>query len=73
MRYGWNAFRVRVFVSPVRNAPDNTLENAIPLAKRIKAAGAILILDIHFSDTWSDPQHQEIPVAWKDDDIRAPA
>jgi len=26
----WTAFRVRVFVGPVRNAPDNTLENAIP-------------------------------------------
>jgi arabinogalactan endo-1,4-beta-galactosidase len=63
--HGWTAFRVRVFVSPVRNAPDNTLENAIPLARKIKSAGAILILDLHFSDTWADPQHQEIPVAWR--------
>ncbi|MGA9985562.1 MAG: glycosyl hydrolase 53 family protein, partial [Acidobacteriaceae bacterium] len=65
MHHGWTAFRVRVFVSPVRNAPDNTLENAIPLARKIKSAGAILILDLHFSDTWADPQHQEIPVAWR--------
>ncbi|MGB9029986.1 MAG: glycosyl hydrolase 53 family protein [Acidobacteriaceae bacterium] len=66
MHHGWTAFRVRVFVSPVRNAPDNTLENAIPLARKIKSAGAILILDLHFSDTWADPQHQDIPVAWRE-------
>jgi arabinogalactan endo-1,4-beta-galactosidase len=69
--HGWNAFRVRVFVSPVRNAPNNTLEAALPLAKRIKESGAILILDLHFSDTWADPQHQEIPVAWRGMDIDA--
>ena len=69
--HGWNAFRVRVFVSPVRNAPNNTLEAAIPLAKQIKASGATLILDIHFSDTWADPGHQETPVAWRGMDIKA--
>ena len=63
--HGWNAFRVRVFLSPVRNAPNNTLENAIPLAKRIKAAGATLLLCLHYSDTWADPQHQEVPTAWQ--------
>jgi arabinogalactan endo-1,4-beta-galactosidase len=69
--HGWTAFRVRVFVAPVRNAPNNTLEAAIPLAKRIKASGAIFVLDIHFSDTWADPQHQEIPVAWRGMEIGA--
>lgn len=64
MNHGWTAFRLRVFVSPVRKAPNNTLEAAIPLARRIKAAGATLLLDIHLSDTWADPQHQEIPAAW---------
>ncbi|MGA2382627.1 MAG: glycosyl hydrolase 53 family protein [Gemmatimonadales bacterium] len=63
--HGWNAFRLRVFVSPVREAPDNSLANTIPLARRIKQAGAIFLLDIHYSDTWADPQHQEIPVAWR--------
>ena len=65
MKHGWTSFRLRVFVSPVRDAPDNSLANTIPLARRIKAAGAILLLDIHYSDTWADPQHQEIPVAWR--------
>ena len=63
--HGWNAYRLRVFVSPVRQAPDNSLENTIPLARRIKASGALFLLDIHYSDTWADPQHQEIPVAWR--------
>ncbi len=65
MRHGWNAFRLRVFVSPVHDAPDNSLANTIPLARRIKQAGALFLLDIHYSDTWADPQHQEIPVAWR--------
>lgn len=63
--HGWTAFRVRVFVAPVRNAPNNTLEAAIPLARRIKAAGAKFLLCLHLSDTWADPQHQDIPVAWR--------
>jgi arabinogalactan endo-1,4-beta-galactosidase len=63
--HGWKAFRLRVFVSSVRQAPDNSLENTIPLAKRIKASGALFSLDFHFSDTWADPQHQDIPVAWR--------
>ena len=71
LKHGWNAFRLRVFVSPVRGAPNNSLENTIPLAKQIKSAGALLMLDIHYSDTWADPQHQEIPVAWRDLDAAA--
>ncbi len=63
--HGWKAFRLRVFVSPVRNAPDKSLENSIPLAKQIKESGALFSLDFHFSDTWADPQHQEIPLAWR--------
>jgi len=63
--HGWNAYRLRVFVSPVRQAPDNSLAHTIPLARKIKQAGALFLLDIHYSDTWADPQHQEIPVAWR--------
>ncbi len=64
MKHGWTMFRLRVFVSPVRNAPNNSLENTIPLARRIKAAGGSLLLCLHLSDTWADPQHQLIPLAW---------
>jgi arabinogalactan endo-1,4-beta-galactosidase len=71
MKHGWNAFRLRVFVSPVRQAPNNTLENTIPLAKAIKDAGATFMLDIHYSDTWADPGHQDTPVAWRELDADA--
>src|SRR4051812_48122479 len=70
-KHGWNAFRLRVFVSPVREAPNNNLENTIALAKKIKATGATLMLDIHYSDTWADPGHQDTPVAWRDLDVNA--
>jgi arabinogalactan endo-1,4-beta-galactosidase len=69
LNHGWTVFRLRIFVSPVRNAPNNTLEAAVPLARRIKAAGATFLLDFHYSDTWADPQHQEIPAAWTNLDL----
>ena len=71
LNHGWKMFRLRVFVSPVRNAPDNSLENMIPLARRIKSAGGMLLLCIHLSDTWADPQHQLIPRAWTNLDFPA--
>jgi arabinogalactan endo-1,4-beta-galactosidase len=64
LNHGWTIFRLRVFVSPVRNAPNNSLEKMIPLARRIKAAGATSLLCLHLSDTWADPGHQLIPATW---------
>lgn len=72
MRHGWTAYRLRVFVSPVRNdSPNSSLENMIPLARRIKAAGGHLLLCLHLSDGWADPQHQRIPAAWSGLDFPA--
>src|SRR5262249_49235032 len=58
-------FRLRLFVNP--NGQDvvvNNLAYTIDLAKRVKAAGAKLLLDFHYSDTWADPGHQAKPAAW---------
>jgi arabinogalactan endo-1,4-beta-galactosidase len=73
LKHGWNGFRLRVFVDPVRQAgtPQNSLANTLPLAKAIKDAGGVFMLDIHYSDTWADPQHQETPPAWRDLDADA--
>ena len=30
----------------------------------LKAAGAKLLLDFHYSDTWADPGRQTTPAAW---------
>jgi arabinogalactan endo-1,4-beta-galactosidase len=63
--HGWNCFRLRLFVDPNgRGGVVNSLDYTRALAKRIKAAGAMFILDIHYSDTWADPQHQIKPHAW---------
>ena len=65
--HGWNCFRLRLFVDPNgQGGVVNSLDYTRVLARRIKDAGATFILDIHYSDTWADPQHQVKPAAWKD-------
>ena len=46
MKHGWKAYRLRVFVAPVRQAPNNSLENTIALAKQIKAARDLALKDL---------------------------
>ncbi len=62
---GINLFRLRLFVSPNQQEVQvNDLEYSVRLAKRVRASGASLMLDLHFSDTWADPGHQLVPAAW---------
>ncbi|MHC4559358.1 MAG: glycoside hydrolase family 53 protein [Planctomycetota bacterium] len=70
--YGCNCFRLRLFVNPAyRNVVVNDLPYTIALARRIKAAGAKLLLNFHYSDTWADPGKQTKPKAWKDLDFES--
>jgi arabinogalactan endo-1,4-beta-galactosidase len=63
--HGANLFRLRLFVNPNGTEVQvNDLDYTIRMATRIKAAGAKLLLDLHYSDTWADPGHQTIPAAW---------
>lgn len=67
---GWNTFRVRLFVNPKERENSKTgvvqnLDYVTRLGKRIKDAGGLFCLDFHYSDSWADPEHQEIPGAWK--------
>jgi arabinogalactan endo-1,4-beta-galactosidase len=63
---GVNCFRLRLFVAPDhQDGVTNDLEYTLALAKRVKATGAALLLDIHYSDTWADPAKQIKPAAWK--------
>lgn len=65
-RHGWNCLRLRLFVNPDgRGGVVNDLAYTRSLARRIKAAGAAFLLDLHYSDTWADPQHQIKPAAWQ--------
>lgn len=64
---GWNAVRVRLFVEPGNDGfPDTCqdLDYVKKLGKRIKEAGMYFCLDIHYSDTWGDAEHQAIPASW---------
>jgi len=43
---------------------NNSLELTLALAKRLRAQGMKWLLDIHYSDFWTDPGKQEKPAAW---------
>lgn len=62
---GLNGVRLRLFVNPKpEGIVDNSLDYTVALARRVKAAGAAFMLDLHYSDTWADPQKQFKPAAW---------
>ena len=68
---GLNAMRVRLFVDPsMASAEDQgegvcqDLPYVLSLSQRIKAAGFNLLLDIHYSDTWTDPGQHSTPSSW---------
>ncbi|KAL4249699.1 Arabinogalactan endo-beta-1,4-galactanase [Abortiporus biennis] len=60
--HGSNAARIRIWT-----AGDYNLNYGLALAKRVKAAGMTLIVDLHYSDTWADPGKQAIPSGWPQD------
>ena len=45
---------------------NNDLATTMRLARRAKALGQKVLLDIHYSDFWADPQTQVKPAAWTD-------
>ncbi|MEI9998982.1 MAG: glycosyl hydrolase 53 family protein [Verrucomicrobiota bacterium] len=64
--HGANAVRLRLFVQPTGHGEAvNNLTDTIALARRAKALGYYLLLDLHYSDTWADPGHQQTPAAWQ--------
>jgi hypothetical protein len=65
--HGLNYVRLPLWVNPPPGYPN--LARDLQMAKRIAAAGDRLYLDIHYSDFWADPQHQDIPAAWRGQDL----
>ncbi len=66
---GSNLFRLRLFVNPnpsytATNGAIQDLSSTIALATRLKASGAKILLDYHYSDSWADPGQQNKPAAW---------
>lgn len=60
---GVNSIRLRVWVNPKDGW--NNIEDVVLKARRAENLGLRTMIDFHFSDTWADPGHQEMPEAWK--------
>jgi arabinogalactan endo-1,4-beta-galactosidase len=59
---GINSIRLRAWVNPAGGWNNTT--DVVAKAKRAKAVGMKILLDLHYSDTWADPGHQTKPAAW---------
>lgn len=68
---GVNFFRVRVWNNPYDSngngygGGDCDVETAIAMSKRAVAAGMKVMVDLHYSDFWADPNQQVIPDGWE--------
>lgn len=60
---GVNSIRLRVWVNPKDRW--NSIDDVVEKAVRAEKLGLRTMIDFHFSDTWADPGHQEMPEAWK--------
>lgn len=62
--YGANIVRLRLWHNPTWTN-YSTLEDVKRSMRRAKSAGLDVLLDFHYSDTWTDPQQNLVPAAWK--------
>ncbi|HEX6239907.1 MAG TPA: glycosyl hydrolase 53 family protein, partial [Polyangiales bacterium] len=70
--HGFNFIRIDTFVNPGapggyaadKPEPFRDLAHTIELAKRVKAIGLGLMLNLHYSDTWTNPAAHASPTAW---------
>jgi arabinogalactan endo-1,4-beta-galactosidase len=60
--HGVHYIRLRVWVKPT-NGYNNKLK-VIQFAKSVKAMEMKLLINLHYSDRWTDPDHQAKPAAW---------
>ncbi len=71
--HGFNYVRIDTFVDPsapggyaeTEPVPFRNLDQTIELAKRVKTLGMGFLLDLHMSDTWTNPGAQGTPHAWQ--------
>ncbi len=73
--YGTNAVRIRLWNNPYDaqgrpyGAGTNDTSTMLKLARRAKAQGMDILLDLHYSDFWADPGKQFKPKAWENMDV----
>jgi arabinogalactan endo-1,4-beta-galactosidase len=65
--HGGNYVRMRLWINPPAGYSD--LASDLALARQVRAAGMRVYLDIHYSDFWADPQHQDTPSIWRGQDL----
>ena len=69
--HGCNTVRLKLWHTPSayvstwsNDQSYNDLAKVEALIKKVKDLGMSVSLDLHYSDTWADPQRQDIPAAW---------
>jgi len=73
--YGFNWVRIRLWVDPYTEdgipygAGTNDINSLIELSKRADDLGLKILLDLHYSDFWTDPGKQTVPKAWRGMDV----
>ena len=60
---GMNAVRLRVWVN--HSTGWSNKEDMLYLARRAAKQGQRIMIDIHYSDFFADPNHQSTPAAWQ--------
>ncbi len=60
---GFNSIRLRVWVNPTDGWCGK--DDVLVKAKRAQALGMNLMIDFHYSDSWADPEKQNVPAAWE--------
>lgn len=69
---GVDRMRLRIWCNPYNikeesyNAGDCTVQHMIELGKLAASKGFKLMVDLHYSDFWTDPKKQTLPKEWKD-------
>lgn len=79
---GADSVRLRIFVDPPKESywrkNKETVcmlgfcdaASVLEVSKRVRKAGMKLMLDFHYSDHFADPEYQDIPEEWKQDDAK---
>lgn len=62
---GANLVRVRLWHNPDWTDYSD-YQDVLKTIRRAKEEGMQVLLDFHFSDTWTDPAKQQIPAAWEE-------
>jgi arabinogalactan endo-1,4-beta-galactosidase len=62
--HGYNWIRLRIFVEPVSNGLPNDLAYTLAEARDAKKLGYKFLLDLHYANSWADPQKQPTPGDW---------